>query len=79
MVNLEVEDSVLVGQLEACGVSGGVGTGGGDLEGETVEGRKHGEFELDFVTSYRGEWYPVIPGVFRQLDFVCLTILAFDP
>lgn len=33
MVDLEVEDSVLVWQLEACGIDGRVGSGAGSFEG----------------------------------------------
>ena len=74
VIDHEIEDTVLVGEFEAGGVDGGVLSGGFWDEGEAVEGWEHGEFELDDVASWWGERYPVVPDVFRELDFVWLGI-----
>jgi hypothetical protein len=72
VVDLEIEDTVLIWELEARGVDcRGLG-GGSDLQGETVERGQHGEFKLDNITSGRSEWLPVIPGILRELNIVCL-------
>lgn len=49
VVNLKVEDAVLVGQLEGSGVDAPAGWGFHVGEGEAVEGREHGEFELQDI------------------------------
>lgn len=53
VVDLEVEDAVLVGDLEGDGVCRFFGGGVGGVKGEreTVEGGEHGEFELELVVG----------------------------
>lgn len=74
VVDLEVEDAVLVGQLEAGGEGGGVRCGerGRGGEGEAVEGGEHRELELQEVVRGDGEGGPGVPGVFGEGDCVCL-------
>ncbi len=74
VVDLEVEDAVLVGELEGGGVGGGGvgGVGGVGGEREAVEGGEHGEFELEGVRGGEGERGPGGPGVFREGDCVFL-------
>jgi hypothetical protein len=72
VVDLEIEDTVLIWELEACGVDcRGLG-GSSDLQRETVERGQHGELQLDNITSGRSERLPVIPAVLRELNIVCL-------
>lgn len=74
VVDLEVEDAVLVGQLEAGGEGGGVrgGARGRGGEGQAVEGREHRELELEDVGGGDGEGGPRVPGVFGEGDGVGL-------
>lgn len=74
VVDLEVEDAVLVGQLEG-GRVGGLGRGRvGRVrgKGQAVEGREHGELELEGVGGGEGERRPGGPGVFGEGDGVFL-------
>lgn len=41
-----------------------------------MEGREHRELKLDCVAGHGDEGRPVIPGVFREFDLVCLGMLA---
>lgn len=47
VVDLEIKDTVLVGELEGRGVDCGCCCCGGRHQVEAVERREHGEFELD--------------------------------
>jgi hypothetical protein len=76
VVDLEIEDSVLVGQLEGGDINSGIVSGSGCLEGQTVEGGQHREFELDSVAVRGDKWYPVVPRVLGEFNFVRLTELA---
>ena len=72
VVDFEVEDSVLIWELEACGVDGGAWGSSQKLEGQAVEGRKHREFELELVAGYGDERLPGVPRVLGKLNFVGL-------
>ena len=49
VVDAEGKDAVLVGAGEGRGIEGGVGGCGQRGEGQSVEGREHAEFELEYV------------------------------
>lgn len=72
VVYFEIEDSVLVWETEAscvdCGVLGCCGWG----EGKAVEGREHGEFELDDIACGWGKGDPLVPSIFGYLNVVGL-------
>lgn len=75
VVDLEVEDTMLIGKLEASSIDGGVRSGPGGLKGQAVEGGKHGKFQLDHIAICGHKWYPVVPGVLRESDFIRLRLL----
>lgn len=75
VVDLEVEDAVLVGQLERGRVGGAVGARGDGLEGQAVEGRQHAELELQGVLFGDGEGGPGVPDVLGQRDGVGDVVL----
>ena len=77
VVDAEVEDAVLVGQGERGGVEGGVGCGerGGWGQGEAVEGREHGAFELDGVGGRGDVGCEVVGLPFGELDGVGLAVV----
>ena len=41
-----------------------------------MEGREHGEFKLDDVAVCWDKWYPMIPRVLREFNFIRLAALA---
>lgn len=49
VIDFEVEDAVLVGQSKSGAVDGGRISGSNELQVQAVEGREHGEFELEVV------------------------------
>lgn len=59
VVDFEGEDTVLVRCTEIRAVNCGIGGRRRGLEGETVEGTEHAEFELDSVGCWVGVWSPV--------------------
>lgn len=70
VVDLEVEDAVLVGEGEVGGedgLTGGLGLGD---EVSALEGRKHGELELESVALGNLEGNPAAPGVLRDGNLV---------
>lgn len=78
VVDAEVEDAVLVWKGERGGVESRVGSGEGGrrVQGETVERREHGAFELDGVGWGRGEWGEVVALPFGELDIVGLFFVS---
>lgn len=72
VVDEEVENSVLVREGESGAVGGAVGGLGSRLKGQTVEGRKHAEFELDRVAGSRSVGCKVVKFILGQLDRVVL-------
>jgi hypothetical protein len=72
VVDAEGEDTVLIGGHKLSAEhSAGIGAMGG-LEGETVEGREHGELELERVVAGDFEGNPLVIDVLRNLDAVDL-------
>ena len=45
-------------------------------EGEPVEGGEHGEFKLQSVAYWGREGDPFVPGIFRDLNRVCLSCVS---
>lgn len=77
VVDAEVEDAVLVGQAEVGREDRRVGVRwrrGQRRQGEAVEGREHGEFELDGVVGRGEEGLEVVLGVFGDLDLERLRL-----
>lgn len=67
VVHTEREDTVLIGNSELGAVhSTGLSTDG-RLEGQAVEGREHGEFQLQLILSRDLEGHPLVIGVFGNL------------
>lgn len=70
VVNQEVEDSVLVGKRKGHAVDGGVIGGARKLQVQAVEGREHGELELEKVVFGEDKGHPLVPDVLGQGDSV---------
>lgn len=72
VVDHKVEDAVLVRRHELRAVGGGVVrlVDGGEVQ--AVEGRQHGELELQLILFGEGERHPLVPVVLGQRDGVCL-------
>lgn len=66
VVDLEVEDAVLVREREAGAVDGGRVADTKGLEIQSVEGRQHGELELERVGGGEGVRLPLVPGILRH-------------
>lgn len=63
VVDAEREYAMLVWQAKRSAVDGAVGCCGYRLEVESVEWRKHSEFQLEFIVRDDGEWRKMIKGV----------------
>lgn len=72
VVDLEVEDAMLVGEGEGDAIHGSIASGAFTGQVEAVEGRKHGELELEFVVLRKGKGNPFIPVPLREGDVVRL-------
>ena len=68
VVDAEREDTMLVGSSKLGAVHGARLSAVHRLQSEAVEGRKHGEFQLQLVPVRDLERYPLIVAVFRNLD-----------
>lgn len=82
VVDAEVEDAVLVGELEVGGEDGGVGVGrrGREkLQRETVERRQHGEFQLDDVGRGRDEGDKVVVVPLGKFNLERLRTVSLHP
>jgi len=75
VVDFEVENSMLVWETEAGSVDGRVLGRGGRGERKTVEGRKHGEFELDDIASGWSEGHPFVPRILGDLNLIVHIVL----
>lgn len=72
VVDLEIEDSVLIGELEACCILTPASWSLDILERKTVEWREHGELKLNRITRQRNKWSVSIPEIFSDLNVVSL-------
>lgn len=72
VVDLEVEDSMLVGKSKGNAVDGSIFSGAGKSEVEAVEGGEHGELELEDIVFRKGEGHPLVPAVLGQGDGIRL-------
>lgn len=61
VVDFKIEYSVLVWETDFGAVNGGIGGGRGWSERDTVEGRKHRDFELEQIIGWDGERQPCVP------------------
>ena len=68
VIHTEREDTVLIGSDKLGAVHGASLRATGGLEGQTVEGREHGEFQLQLILSGDLEGHPLIIGVFGNLN-----------
>ena len=72
VVYAEVENAVLIRRHKGLGVHGRFRSLLNHVQGETVEWRKHGEFELQGVARWGSEWDPFIVGPLGESNGVCL-------
>lgn len=72
VVDLEIENSVLVGQLEACRVLTPARWSLDILERKSVEWREHRELKLDGIACRWNEGSVSVPEVFSNLNVVSL-------
>lgn len=72
VVDLEVEDSMLVGKSKVNAVDGSVVCGAGESQVEAVEGGKHGKLELEDIVFRKGKGNPLVPAVLGQGDGIRL-------
>ena len=72
VVYAEVENAVLIRRCKGLGVNRRFLSLLNHVQGKTVEWRQHGEFELQGVASWRGEWNPFIVGPLGKSNGVCL-------
>lgn len=72
VVDLEVEDSMLVGESERNAVDGSIVSGAGESQVEAMEGGKHGKLELENVVFRKGKGNPLVPAVLGQRDGIRL-------
>lgn len=75
VVDLEVENTMLIGKGEGDAIHGSIVSGAGASQVQAVEGRKHGEFELEKVVLRKGERNPFVPAPLGQRDVVRLEKL----
>lgn len=68
VVDAEREDAVLIGSDKLGAVHGASLRAAGGLEGQTVEGREHGEFKLELILGGELKGNPLVVGVFRHLN-----------
>lgn len=74
VVDAEVEDAVLVGDLEGRAVDSGVGGRAEGLEVDAVEGREHAKLELELVVGVNLERCPGVELVLGNGDLVRLGV-----
>lgn len=75
VVDLEVEDSMLVGKSKGNAVDGSILSGASESEVEAVEGGEHGELELEDIVFRKGKGNPLVPAVLGQRDGVRHIVL----
>lgn len=63
VIDAEREYAMLVWQAECSAEDGAIECCGYRLEVESVERRKHSEFQLEFIVRGDGEWGKMIKGV----------------
>lgn len=78
VINAEGEDSVLVGNHEACAVDSAGFCPLDGLEVETVKGREHGEFELQGIFRGHFEGDVFVMNVFGDLNVEDLESCQHD-
>lgn len=72
VVDLEVKNTVLVGQSENASVGRLCAVRSGQHGREPVEWGEHAKFELQSVGARSDEGAPFVPGVFGQRDRISL-------